>query len=310
MSHAVAVWTALSPILIVAGAVVLVVLERRWPYDRGQRFLREGLLTDLVGYTFIQSYLLGIAIGHLTAWIDRATGLSRLHLLSAWPVAAQVAFFLVTHDLYIYLFHRLQHRSALLWRIHQAHHATAAVDWLSGSRSHALEILVNQTIEFAPILLLGAAPEVALIKVTIDALWGMYIHSNIDVRSGRLQRWLNGPEMHRWHHAIELDPDFGPWDGPRAHGGINFSTKLAFWDWLFGTAYLPRGKPSAYGLVSDAFPRSFVGQQLYAFRRPSSRQRSNAGSTSIAATRQLASPSTATAPRLRTAWLWERRRAR
>jgi sterol desaturase/sphingolipid hydroxylase (fatty acid hydroxylase superfamily) len=310
MSRAVAVWTVLSPILIVAGALVLVLLERRFPYDRRQRFFRDGLWGDLIGYTFVQSYFLGLVIAEITAAIDRATGLSRHHLVGSWPVVAQVAFFLVTHDLYIYLFHRLQHRSPLLWRIHEAHHATADVDWLSGSRSHALEILVNQTIEFAPILLLGASPEVALIKVTLDALWGMYIHANIDVRSGRLQRVINGPEMHRWHHAIELDPDWGPWDGPRAHGGINFSTKFAFWDWLFGTAYLPAEKPSAYGLAAGDFPPNFVGQQLYAFRPWSSRQRSNAGSTSIADSKQLASPSTATAPKLRTAWLWERRRAR
>ena len=66
-----------------------------------------------------------------------------------------MAFFFVVHDFYIYWFHRLQHRSAILWRIHEAHHATPEVDWLSGSRSHALEILINQTVEFAPIFLLG-----------------------------------------------------------------------------------------------------------------------------------------------------------
>jgi sterol desaturase/sphingolipid hydroxylase (fatty acid hydroxylase superfamily) len=159
----------------------------------------------------------------------------------------------LTHDLYIYLFHRLQHRSPLLWRIHEAHHATTDVDWLSGSRSHALEILINQTIEFAPLVLLGAAPEVAIIKLTVDALWGMYIHSNIDVRSGRLQRIINGPEMHRWHHAIEI------------RDGVNFATKFAFWDWLFGTAHLPTHKPSGYGIV-EPFPSGYVAQQLHAFK--------------------------------------------
>jgi sterol desaturase/sphingolipid hydroxylase (fatty acid hydroxylase superfamily) len=303
MSRSVAFWSILSPILIVAGAAVLVALERWRPYDPRQKFLRPGIWDDLLGYTFFQSYVLGHVIAHLTGALDRLSGLSRLHLVSGWPIAAQVALFLVSHDLYIYCFHRLQHRSPWLWRIHEAHHATADVDWLSGSRSHALEILVNQTIEFAPILLLGAAPEVAIIKVTIDALWGMYIHANIDVKSGRLQRLLNGPEMHRWHHAREA-------------GDVNFSTKFAFWDWLFGTAYHPAGKPASYGLRDDdearAFPARYLAQQLYAFwrRDDSSRQRSTAGSSSIADSRQLASPSTATAPRLRTAWLWERRRAR
>lgn len=75
---------------------------------------------------------------------------------------------------------------------------------MSGARSHSLEILINQTIEFAPILLLGAAPEVAVLKATIDAVYGMFIHSNLDARLGPLQYVFNGPAMHRWHHARDL----------------------------------------------------------------------------------------------------------
>jgi sterol desaturase/sphingolipid hydroxylase (fatty acid hydroxylase superfamily) len=161
-------------------------------------------------------------------------------------------FFLVTHDLYIYLFHRLQHRVPALWRIHEAHHATEDVDWISGARSHPLEILVNQSIEFAPIVLLGAAPEVALIKGVIDSAWGMYIHSNIDVRTGPLQYLINGPEMHRWHHAREIVD-------------VNFATKLAIWDWLFGTAHHPGSKPRSYGLHGADFPRGYLRQVLHAF---------------------------------------------
>ncbi|MES1166100.1 MAG: sterol desaturase family protein [Verrucomicrobiota bacterium] len=253
-SHAVAIWSVLSPALIVSGALILIALERLRPYDPGQRFLREGLGTDLVGYTIIQSYLLAHVIASLSLWLGRTTGLPRLHLLSGWPVWQQVALFVVSHDLYIYLFHRLQHHSPLLWRVHEAHHATKQVDWLSGSRSHALEILINQSIEFVPLALLGAAPEVALIKVTIDALWGMYIHSNVDVRSGRLQRIINGPEMHRWHHAIEI------------RDGVNFATKFAFWDWLFGTAHLPDVKPRGYGIL-EPFPTGYLQQQLHLFKR-------------------------------------------
>jgi sterol desaturase/sphingolipid hydroxylase (fatty acid hydroxylase superfamily) len=248
-------WEILSPTLIVGSALVFVALERRFPYQRGQRILREGFWTDLVLYGLVQSYLLGLVIKGIIEALDGATGLSRWHLVSGWPVLLQLGFFFVTHDLYIYLFHRLQHRSKLLWRIHEAHHGPRQVDWLSGTRSHALEILINQTIEFAPLVLLGAAPELALMKGTLDAVWGMYIHSNIDVRSGRLQRVINGPEMHRWHHATDLVD-------------INFSTKLAIWDWLFGTAHLPgRDKPTGYGLVGDQLPPGYLGQLVAVFRR-------------------------------------------
>ena len=102
--------------------------------------------------------------------------------------------------------------------------------------------------EFAPIVLLGARPEVVTFKIIIDAVWGMYIHSNIDVRSGVLQRFFNGPEMHRWHHAIEI-----------TEGGINFGTKLAIWDYLFGTAVRPAVKPRGYGLSDVDFPTNVLG---------------------------------------------------
>lgn len=251
-------WAALSPFLIVGGALVLVGLERVFPYDRRQRLFRTGFWTDLIGYGFVQSYLLGLCITGLITWLDRTSGLSRLRLVSDWPLLTQLAFFLVTHDLYIYCFHRLQHHSNVLWRTHEAHHSVDDVDWLSGARSHSLEILINQTIEFAPILLLGAAPEVAVLKATIDAVYGMFIHSNLDVRLGPLQYVFNGPAMHRWHHAKDLAPP-----------GKNFSTKLALWDWLFGTAYLPERKPTGYGLDEPGYPRTgvwlWLEQHVHAF---------------------------------------------
>jgi sterol desaturase/sphingolipid hydroxylase (fatty acid hydroxylase superfamily) len=258
--------TVLAPLLIVGAALVFIALERWFPYDRRQRLLRPGLVDDLVFYGLLQSYLVGSVIAAVIAALDRGTGWSRLQLVAGWPIWTQVAFFVVTHDLYIYLFHRLQHRNRWLWRIHEAHHATDDVDWISGARSHPLEILINQTIEFAPIILLGAAPEVALWKGVIGSVWGMYIHSNIDVRSGSMQRFINGPEMHRWHHASEIVD-------------VNFATKLAIWDWLFGTAYHPgfdtaadaRRKPRRYGLTDGDFPRGYLRQVAHAFARDRAR---------------------------------------
>jgi len=255
VSGPVALWSVLSPLIIAASAVAFAALERVRPYTPGQRVFRAGFWTDLLGYAFLQSYLLGLVIARLITWMDSATGLSRLHLVSGWPRWAQLLFFLVTHDLYIYLFHRLQHASPALWRIHEAHHATAEVDWLSGARSHALEILINQTIEFAPMTLLGAAPEVILMKLTIDSVWGMFIHSNIDVKTGVLKYLFNGPELHRWHHAVEI------------RDGVNFGTKLTIWDWLLGSVYLPPHKPRGFGLDDVDFPAGYLAQQAFAFRR-------------------------------------------
>ncbi|MCX7735546.1 MAG: sterol desaturase family protein [Candidatus Kapabacteria bacterium] len=263
-----------SLLIIIVAAVIFVLLERIFPYTKNQRIFREGFWNDLIFYSIAQSYLLGVLITWFIQWIDNSTGFSRLNVISGLPIWGQVVFFVVTHDLYIYLFHRWMHNNKYLWRLHEAHHSTPEVDWLSGARSHSLEILINQTVEFAPIILLGAAPEVALYKGTISAIWGMYIHSNINVKSGWLQYIINGPEMHRWHHSAIYKGS-----------GQNFATKLAIWDWIFGTAYLPKNeKPIRYGLDDDTYPinhqyksqnviiqffndfRNYIRQHIVAFR--------------------------------------------
>ncbi len=247
-------WCTLSVIL---AAGILIILERRFPYHAGQALFRRGFWMDLVLYSLAQSYGLGIIIAWIVRGLDVLLHQPRCALVAELPWLAQLGIFFVLHDFYIYWFHRWQHHNKYLWRLHEAHHSTHDVDWLSGSRSHPLEILINQSVEFAPMILLGAAPEVVVLKTALDAVWGMYIHSNIDVHSAWLQRVLNGPEMHRWHHTASKE----------AHH-YNFGTKLALWDWLFGTAWWnPPHKPSAYGLRSKHYPTDYIGQTLYAFRR-------------------------------------------
>jgi sterol desaturase/sphingolipid hydroxylase (fatty acid hydroxylase superfamily) len=243
-------------LILISSSAIIIWLERTYPYRKGLSFFREGFWIDLVWYTLIQSFFLKILIfDFIIQPLDLRFGLSSLQLISHWPIWVQVLFFLITHDLYIYWFHRWQHHSKILWRTHEAHHSVTQVDWIAGSRSHAVEIVINQTIEFAPIILLGADPMVVPIKACIDAVWGMYIHSNIDVRSGKWQYFVNGPEMHQWHHAETKETYFA-----------NYATKFAFWDWLFGTAYLPNKKPVEFGLPYK-YPKDYFLQHAFSVKR-------------------------------------------
>lgn len=243
-----------STTAVLTGALILILLERLFPYTR-QKLMRKGFGTDFAMYSVVQSFVLGLIISYGIALIDQYTGVSRWEFLRKESIHVQLAIVFVVHDFYIYWFHRWQHHNPILWRIHEAHHSGQEIDWLSGSRSHSIEILINQTIEFAPIVLF-CSPEIAVLKGCIDALWGMYIHSNVNVHTGWLQYVINGPEMHRWHHAID--------DAAR---NKNFATKLAVWDWLFGTAYRPKhAKPHGYGL-NIVYPTNYFKQHVYAFRR-------------------------------------------
>lgn len=247
-------YEVISYLLIICATILFIILERIFPYNKEQKVLREGFFNDLVLYTIAQSYILGIIIfTFIINAIDYTTGFSRLQLFSKIPIWIQLIIFTITHDIYIYWMHRWQHSNKYLWRIHEAHHSTKKVDWLSGSRSHAFEILINQTVEFLPIVLLGSPPEVIAYKGVISAIWGMYIHSNLNVQGGWFQKIINGPEMHRIHHTTGKGRN------------RNFATKFAIWDWIFETAYLPGERADEYGLKTF-FPKNFLEQFVFAFR--------------------------------------------
>jgi sterol desaturase/sphingolipid hydroxylase (fatty acid hydroxylase superfamily) len=246
--------------ILVCWIILIIAWERLRPYRKGLAFFRDGFWVDLVWYTLIQSYFLKILIfDYIIAPVQHNFNWSPIQFVKDWPVAVQVLFFLVMHDLYIYLFHRLQHSNKILWRIHEAHHSGKEVDFLAGSRSHILEIVINQTIEFAPIILLGADPAVIPIKAMLDAMFGMFIHANVNVKLGRFKYFINSPTLHLWHHANYQEVFHA-----------NFATKFAFWDYLFGTAYdpghAPGNLPENWGLGYH-YPKDYFLQHAFSVKR-------------------------------------------
>ncbi|SHM74330.1 sterol desaturase family protein [Mucilaginibacter sp. OK098] len=246
--------------ILICWIVFIIAWERISPYRKGLPFFREGFWVDLVWYTIIQSYVLKIVIfDYIIYPLQHHINWNGFQFFKDWTVTEQVLFFLVTHDLYIYLFHRLQHASKILWRTHEAHHSGKDVDFLAGSRSHAFEIIINQTIEFAPIIILGADPAVIPIKAMLDAMFGMFIHANVNVRLGKLKYIFNSPELHLWHHANYHEVFHA-----------NLSTKFALWDYLFGTVYDPAFKPGNqpenWGLYYD-YPKDYFLQHAFSVKR-------------------------------------------
>jgi len=249
-----------TSVILFSWIAFIIAWERILPYRKGLPFFREGFWIDLVWYTLIQSYFLKILIfGYIITPIQNSFDWHSIQFVHNWPVVVQVLFFLVTHDLYIYLFHRFQHSNKVFWRIHEAHHSGKQVDFLAGSRSHIMEIIINQTIEFAPIIILGADPVVVPIKAMLDAMFGMFIHANVKVKLGKLKYFLNSPELHLWHHANYKEVFHA-----------NFATKFSVWDYLFGTVYNPGhppgNLPENWGLYYD-YPKDYFLQHAFSVKR-------------------------------------------
>jgi sterol desaturase/sphingolipid hydroxylase (fatty acid hydroxylase superfamily) len=250
-----------TTIILFTWIAFMIAWERIAPYRKGLPFFREGFWIDLVWYTLIQSYFLKILIfNYIIAPVQHHYDWNGVKFFQSLSLTEQVLFFVFTHDLYIYLFHRFQHSSKLFWRTHEAHHSGKQVDFLAGSRSHALEIIINQTIEFAPIIiLLGPDSPVVPIKAMLDAMFGIFIHANINVKLGKFKYFFNSPELHLWHHANYKEVFHA-----------NFSTKFSMWDYLFGTIYDPGHKPGDHpenwGLYYD-YPKDYFLQHAFSVKR-------------------------------------------
>lgn len=74
-----------------------------------------------------------------------------------------------------------------------------------------------------------------------------------------MRMMFNSPEMHIWHHAYDLPEE--------RRYGVNFGLTLAIWDYLFGTAYIPKdGRDIRLGFPGvETFPESFTGQVTHGF---------------------------------------------
>lgn len=249
----------MSLLAITASGLLFLILESLFPYKKQNR-IYPGITGDLLLYGGLQSIVIGTIISTLGTLLREKTGLGQASLMSNWSSFSQLLFFLVTHDFIMYWLHRWQHSSKVLWIFHEAHHSPENLNWISGIRSHPLEMLLLQSLEFLPIYLLGANPEVAVYKAIIDAIIGQWIHSNVRLSIGPLKYIFNSPELHKWHHVDEHH---------LYHK--NFSTKLSIWDALFGTLSLPNGKAENYGLKAEVrkiYPvNSYWGQVIWPFTR-------------------------------------------
>jgi sterol desaturase/sphingolipid hydroxylase (fatty acid hydroxylase superfamily) len=253
-------------------SLLFIVLERLFPWRRGQGLARRGVGTDLLHWVF-NGYLFyylgyGIVAGYAFSLFTRfasATGFGEAlntRLVSGWPLWEQFILLFLLRDFLMWCTHNLLHRVPFLWEIHKVHHSVETMDWIGNMRYHWGEIVVYNLTMFLPVLILGADAGLFIYTGIIDTLLGHFNHSNLRVDTGPLRYIFNSPRMHLWHHDK---------DGPGSHNK-NFAIGLSLWDWIFGTAYYPADdepeQPRALGFEGiEEYPRTFVDQQLFPLSR-------------------------------------------
>jgi sterol desaturase/sphingolipid hydroxylase (fatty acid hydroxylase superfamily) len=189
----------------------------------------------------------------------------------ALPLAIFLICALMIRDFAAFYIHLMQHRVPLLWEFHKVHHAPESLVPQTGHRLHPLDQFAGMAAEapllglltgfyawlthedLAGLILLSVGFYTLINIITFSPLR----HSHIDLRLGRLERFLLSPAHHRLHHSVE-----------RQHWDKNFAAIFPVWDWLFHTLHeppraatyalgLPDAKSQDYSTLAGCYFRPF-----------------------------------------------------
>jgi sterol desaturase/sphingolipid hydroxylase (fatty acid hydroxylase superfamily) len=258
-------WFALNLLLL---ALVFVPLERAFARLPEQTTFRFGWTTDgahfMVNHLAVQALtFMALLPGTTLAQLWQPQGL--LTAIRGQPLWLQFIEILLVADFGQYWSHRAFHTVPVLWRLHAIHHSSRRMDWLAGSRLHAIDTVVTRSVVLAPLFLLGFAQPALYAYLVFVSFHSVFIHANVRFRFGWLDHVIATPRAHHWHHAV------APVDK-------NFAVHLPLLDALFGTQHLPsdaEGRalwPAAYGIAGHPVPEGWWSQLRHPFQnqRPAS----------------------------------------
>jgi sterol desaturase/sphingolipid hydroxylase (fatty acid hydroxylase superfamily) len=221
----------ISGLLIIGEFFLLLALEVRRPLRRAAepkfRRVARNLAVSALG---AMSLLVAERplVWPLAEFIDRRQ-LGLVKQLSL-PGSLEVILAVSLMDYTLYLWHRLMHRWAWLWRFHLPHHADLELDASTALRFHFAELLVSVPWRAGQIVLIGVSPLSLSIWQTVLMASILFHHSSVRLPvelERRLNYFIVTPRMHGIHHStIHTEED------------SNWSSGLTLWDYLHGTLRL------------------------------------------------------------------------
>jgi sterol desaturase/sphingolipid hydroxylase (fatty acid hydroxylase superfamily) len=240
-------------------------LEALFPWRTEQGIVRKDFWLDSF-YMFFNFFLFSLvgyaAVSNVVStafndFITHVLGIKNLVAIQVnnLPVWAQLLILFVARDFIQWNIHRLLHRVNWLWEFHKVHHSVEEMGFAAHLRYHWMETVVYRSLEYLPLSMIGFGIQDFLLVHLFTLGWGHFNHANINVPMGFLKYIFNSPQMHIWHHAHHIPNRYG----------VNFGLTLSVWDYLFGTAYIPKnGRDEKLGFDNlAAFPTTFSEQILY-----------------------------------------------
>jgi sterol desaturase/sphingolipid hydroxylase (fatty acid hydroxylase superfamily) len=261
------------------------VLELVHPWRKDQPRIRRDFWLDAF-YMLFNFFLFSLIVYQaasdvvVRAFNDALAGIGITNLValevSSWPVWVQLLTLFVLRDFIHWNVHRLLHHVPWLWEFHKVHHSVLQMGFAAHLRFHWMETVVYRTLEYVPLALIGFGIDDFLIVHLTALTIGHLNHANVYLPLGPFKYVFNNPQMHIWHHMKHVPKHRTP--------GVNYGLSLSFWDYVFGTAYVPRnGRDIELGFEDvERFPRTFLGQVAY----PAARPRGAGGAAAVSGARR------------------------
>lgn len=177
---------------------------------------------------------------------------------------------LIAADFALWLSHALFHKVPVLWEFHKVHHCPEYLTPVTDRQIHPVEEIIRGAVismAIGPVIGVGqylyGEPPVVLTILGVSIfkfgfeLFGNFRHSHIWIAfPRRLSYILSSPAMHHIHHSKAKE-----------HWDKNYAVMFSFWDWAFGTLYIPKGRETvSMGVYGD--DRDELNSVLKLYFRP------------------------------------------
>ncbi len=216
---------------------------------------------------FIGPYLiLGLYIAFYTnEFLLEQFGYSTTNLGKTETIIYYTIALTIIGDFFTYLIHLLMHKIPFLWEFHKVHHSATELNPFTQYRIHPIELLINNA---KSLLVFGVLTgifdylsnhqinKLVFLGVNVFGFLFMFLganlrHSHIKLTYPNfIEKLLISPFQHQIHHSNSPE-----------HFDKNMGSKLALWDWMFGTLVLSKStKEIKFGIdESDSKFSTFWG---------------------------------------------------
>lgn len=130
-------------------------------------------------------------------------------------------------DLFMYWWHRMNHRIPAFWYFHKFHHTDTRMNTTTAFRFHAGELILSYPIKMAVFCLLGISVLSVMLYSLLFVPVVIFHHSDISISQRRddfFRQFFVTPRMHRIHHSkLKYETD------------SNYSSFFPWWDLFFKT---------------------------------------------------------------------------